>query len=141
MTKKPPKSKEKVHGEVHGLVKQEHGGALRTDGTPGHRGGKGQPPSKIREAARAAFSERLHILTGIVDNEDERTTDRIGALKLLSDTGGVDKIALTLDEQPETEMTPERVAEIWERLERIKTVKQREKLLIGAAKKQLGGGE
>ncbi len=88
-----------------------------------------------------AFAERLHVLEAIIDSEDERTSDRIGAMKLLSDTGGVDKLALTVDEQPETEVTPERVAELWERWERIKTVKELEKLMIGAAKKQLGGGE
>ena len=73
------------------------------------------------------------------DDEDERSSDRIGAMKVLADTGGVDKIALTVDEQPELEWTPERITDMWERIERIKTIKQLEKLLVSAAKKQ--GGE
>ncbi len=132
------KKRKKTNGGTNGvaLVKQEHGGGLNTGGTPGHRGAGGRPPSAIREAARMAFAERLHVLEAIVDSEDERTSDRIGAMKLLSDTGGVDKIALTIDEQPETEMTPERLAGWFEQIQRIKTVQQLEKLLIGAAKKQ-----
>ncbi len=120
--------------EVGTLVPQEHGGALRYGGTS--KGGTGRPASKVREAARAAFSERLHILEGMADNEDERTTDRIAALKLLADTGGVDKIALTFEEQPETAMTPERLADLLGQIHRIKTVTQLEKLLVGAVKKQ-----
>ena len=147
MSKKPrAKSSKKtngVRGRVHGtsLVEQPHGGALRTDGTPGHRGGKGQPPSKIREAARLAFAERLHVLTDIADNEEERSSDRIGAMKVLADTGGVDKIALTVDELPEEADTPERAARLWEMLDRIKNVADLERLMVSHAKKQLGGSE
>lgn len=110
-------------------------------GNPGNSGGKpgrsGRPPSKIREAARLAFAERLKVLTNIADDEDGRPTDRIQALKVLADTGGVDKIALALDEQPETEgITPETVARMWEQIKRVKTVEQLEKMLVAAAKKQ-----
>ena len=139
MTKKPSGASGGASGKD--LIKQPHGGALLKGGVTGHKGSLGSPPSKIREAARMAFAERLHVLEAIVDSKDERTSDRIGAMKLLSDTGGVDKIALTVDEQDETKITPERVAELWERWERIKSVKELEKLMIGAAKKQLGGGE
>ena len=55
--------------------------------------------------------------------------------------GGVAELALTVDEQPEEEMTPERVAALWERIERIKSVKQLERQLIGAAKRQAVNGE
>ena len=67
------------------LVVPEHGrGALRTGGTPGNRGGSGRPPSAIREAARLAFSERLHVLTDIADDDETRPIDRIRAIDLLS---------------------------------------------------------
>ncbi len=79
--------------------------------------------------------EELELLSYVKD------TDRLKAIEILARYGGVDKLALTVDEQPETEVTPERVAELWERWERIKTVKELEKLMIGAAKKQLRGGE
>lgn len=104
-----------------------------TPGNPGNKGG-GRRPHRVREVARASFSDRIHILEEIADDEEERSSDRIGALKLLADTGGVDKIALTLEEQPETEMTPERIAEVWERLQMIKTIKAFEKLLVGSVK-------
>ncbi len=141
MTKKQPAKKNGTSGGSSGkdLIKQAHGGALLRGGVKGHKGSLGYPPSKVREAARKSFAERLHVLGAIVDDEDERTSDRIGAMKLLSDTGGVDKIALTIDEQPEQEMTPERVAGLFAQLQNIKTVQQLEKLLIGAAKKQVGG--
>ena len=118
------------------LVEQQHGGALLSGGIKGHRGAGGRPPSAIREAARLAFSERLHVLTGIADGEDERSADRISAMKVLSDTGGVDKIALTVEEQPEQELTPERIKELWESLQTIKSIQTFEKLLVAAATKQ-----
>ena len=58
---------------------------------------------------------------------------------MLGKYGGVDKIALTSQEQPEDVITPERVADLFERLQRIKTVKQLEKMLTGIAAKQLAG--
>lgn len=44
------------------------------------------PPSKIREAARLAFAERLVVLTDIADSADARPADRIAAMKVLADT-------------------------------------------------------
>jgi len=114
-------------------------GNLRA-GNPGNLGG-GRRPHKVREIARESFADRIHILEEIADDGEERSTDRIGALKLLADTGGVDKLALTIDEQPEKEMTPERLGNLFEQIQRIKTVKQLEKLLVGAAKKQVGDGQ
>ena len=76
------------------------------------------------------------VLTDIADGKEARDADRIAAMKVLADTGGVDKIALTVDEQPETEWTPERTAEMWERIQRIKTITQLERLLVAASKKQ-----
>jgi hypothetical protein len=48
------------------LVRQPHGGALLRGGNWGNRGGKGRPPSVIKEAMRAEFDElipRLRKLT------------------------------------------------------------------------------
>ncbi len=78
------------------------------------------------------------MLTDIADGEKERAADRIAAIKVLADTGGVDKIALTVEEQPEQEMTPERIAGLFEQIQRIKSVRQLERLLVGVAKKQRG---
>ncbi len=137
MTKQSPKQSPKP-GE---LVLQPNGkGALRHGSEPGtNKGGTGAPPSKVREACRESFGKRIPILETIADNDEARDLDRIAAMAALGKYGGVDKLALTVDEQPEVEMTPERVAGLFEQIQRIKTVKQLEKLLVGAAKKQ--GGE
>ena len=134
--KRPVKRKKKSSVKSSALVPQKHGGALLPGAGGGPQPGAGRPPSKIREAARLAFAERLEVLTGIADGDKERSADRIAAMKVLADTGGVDKIALTVEEQPETEWTPERTAEMWERIQRIKTITQLEKLLVAASKKQ-----
>ena len=41
-----------------------------------------------------------------------------------------------VDEAGDEEMTPERIAEMWERLERIKTINEFEKMLVAAAEEQ-----
>ena len=92
-----------------------------------------------RALARESFASRMYIAEEIADDQDERSADRLAALKLLSDTGGVDKIALTLDEQPERELTPERIASLWEQLEQIKDIKEFERRLVAAATKQIEG--
>jgi microsomal dipeptidase-like Zn-dependent dipeptidase len=156
--KKAPTDNGKSNGVE--LVKQEHGGALNTGGTPGNKGNPnsiGILPSAIREYCRGSFAQRVPILEAIADGEvmerilidgadkeieatrSAKVTDRIKAIETLAKYGGVDKIALTVDEQPEEEMTPERVAALFERLQRIKTVAQLEKMLTGMAAKQFGG--
>jgi hypothetical protein len=134
--KSPVKKRKKPSVKTSALVPQKHGGALLPGAGGGPQPGAGRPPSKIREAARLAFAERLDVLTGITDGKEERSADRIAAMKVLADTGGVDKIALTVEEQPEQEMTPERIAGLFEQIQRIKTVRQLERLLVGVAKKQ-----
>jgi hypothetical protein len=121
----------KTSGDSSGLVPQPHGGALKPGAGGGPQPGAGRPPSAIREIARAAFAERIPKLTAIVDDDESRDLDKIGAMKVLCDAGGVDKLALTVDEQPEQPMTPERVADMWLRLQQIRTVRELERLLVG----------
>ena len=64
------------------LVPQQHGGALLTGGVPGNKGGS-QPPSKIREAMRRSFAERIPLLEAIADDPEERTFDRLRAIEIL----------------------------------------------------------
>ena len=124
------------------IVPQEHGGALNAGGTPGNKGGDGRPPSKVREACRQSFAERVPILEKIADGKlpDVKPADRAKAMDMLGKYGGVDKIALTLDEQPERELTPERVKDLWAQLEMIKDIKQFERMLVAAAAKQTESG-
>ena len=65
------------------LIRQSHGGALRTGGTPGNRGGAGAPPSELRARLRGSAAERIAIAEEIVDNPEETTGDRLRALDLL----------------------------------------------------------
>lgn len=119
------------------LVAQDHGGALLKGGVVGHKGAGGPQPSAIREACRKSFGERLSMLESIIDDEEARDLDRIAAMSALGKYGGVDKLALTVDEQPEQEaITPERIADFWERIERLKSVRQFERQLTDQAKKQ-----
>ena len=144
-------------GNNGGMVAQEHGGALKSGGTPGNKGGTGRPPSAIREHCRGSFAERVAILEDIADGKplsmtkidgDEEITiqvsaairERTQAIDMLGKYGGVDKLALTVDEQPEDEMTPERRLAIWEAIKRIKTVEELEKTLVTAAREQSVNG-
>jgi hypothetical protein len=119
------------------LVEQEHGGALLDGGVRGHRGVGGRPPSAIREAARLAFAERLHVLTDIADDEDAKAMDRIRALDLLGKYGGVDKLPVIVEQQPVAgPLTTQKIEEMWVRLNRIRTVEELEKMLVATAEEQ-----
>ena len=79
------------------------------------------------------------MLETIIDNKEARDLDRIAAMSALGKYGGVDKLALTVEEQPEEADTPERAARLWMMLKQIKNVHALEKLLVGADKKQAEG--
>jgi len=143
-------------------------GALLTGGKPGNKGGTGRPPNELRGTLREILERGLPVLEGYIegrvpvkmvgrcekcghDHEDYellptdlmllqtvKATDRLKALEIAARYGGVAELALTVDEQPEQEMTPERRLELWERLQRLKTLEDFERLLTGAAKKQVG---
>ena len=65
------------------LVRQPHGGALRTAGTPGNRGGAGAVPSELRARLRGSAGERVAIAEDIADDPDATNSDRLRALDLL----------------------------------------------------------
>ena len=79
-----------------------------------------------------------------MDDEDEKTSDRIKAHELLGRFGGVDKVSLTVEEQPEEVLTPDqsrkRIEEAWERIERVKSVEALEELVTKVAKQQSTAG-
>lgn len=51
------------------LVKQPHGGALRTGGKPGNAGGSGRPPSELRARLRGAMADRIPVIEDIADGQ------------------------------------------------------------------------
>ena len=69
------------------LLPQRHGGALRSGGKPGNRGGTGRPPSVIRERCRGSFEDRIVVLEEIADDAKTSAGDRIRALDLLGKYG------------------------------------------------------
>lgn len=81
------------------------GGVIPLGAHPGNTGGKkgrsGRPPSKVRDACRLAFSQRLKVLKQIADNPDEDAADRIRAVDTLGKYGGIQKIEHTgADDEP-----------------------------------------
>lgn len=124
---------------------------MLTGGVVGHVGGPGRPPSAIREYCRGSFAQRVPILEQIADGKPMPRTikkgdgesvtiditpdlrDRVQAIDMLGKYGGVDKLALTVEEQPEQQITPERAADIFARLEVVKSVRNIEKILTRAA--------
>ena len=134
------KANGKPSEQASGLVPQPHGGALKPGAGGGRKNGSlgGRPPSAIRERCRGSFVERIPILEEIADDATLRPNDRVKAIDVLAKYGGVDKLALTVEEQPDQAMTPERVAALWETIQRVRTIKELETLLISAAKDQAG---
>ncbi len=64
--------------------------------------------------------------------------DKRGALELIGKHFGMftDKRAEEHGGEPAEELTPERTADLWERVKRIKTIELLEKMLVAASKKQ-----
>ncbi len=133
------------------LMDGRNGGKLRK-GNPGNKGGGGIVPAHIRTHCRGSFAERVPVLEAIADgtplpmtivkNGESQTIqisatikERVSAIETLGKYGGVDKLALTADEQPEDRMTPERRLELLEQMRRLVRIEEKEKLL--AAPKQI----
>ena len=54
-------------GNNGGMVVQEHGGALKSGGTPGNKGGTGRPPNELRGTLREILERGLPVLEGYVE--------------------------------------------------------------------------
>jgi len=63
------KKPQKTTAKTTALVPQAHGGALRTGGTPGNRGGSGRPPDVVRQRARDAFYTQIPTLEKIAEGK------------------------------------------------------------------------
>ena len=76
----------------------------------------------------------MHVLIDIADDEDAKAIHRIRAIALFGKYGGIDKLPLTDEEQLVAEtLTKERIAELWEQLERVRTMEQFGKMRVAAA--------
>jgi hypothetical protein len=81
------------------LLPQPHGGALKTSGTVGNRGGTGRPKSEIRKACAEAFDSRIPRLLQIMD-EASTPAEYMKALDLLGKYGGLQQIDATSGDKP-----------------------------------------
>ena len=148
---------QKSGGKSGALMRQEHGGAIRRGSKPGNTPGSGRPPSCIRAHCRGSFTERVAILEQIADGEPLPMTvhyrgetikvevsasikERVQAIDALGKYGGIEKLALTIDEKPEREVTPERVEDMWKRLRMITSIEELEHLMVAHAQKQIADG-
>jgi hypothetical protein len=69
------------------LVRQAHGGALLSGGTPGQQGGTGAPPSALRRRLQGSLADRVRILEEIADDAEVCERDRIRAIEVLARYG------------------------------------------------------
>lgn len=72
--------------ETAALIPQPHGGALRSGGKPGNKGGS-KPPSIVRKACRKGFYARIPLLKRIADNEAVDIKERLRAVEMLGRFG------------------------------------------------------
>ena len=76
------------------LVPQSHGGALKSGGTPGHKGGGGRPRTELRNRMCGSLAQRLSIAEQIADNKKSNPSDRMRALEFMAKYG----LGLTMTE-------------------------------------------
>lgn len=86
--KKPEKSSGKSSEPV--LVPQKHGGALLTGGVPGHEGGGGRPPSKVKAALRLEFDKRIPTLAEVADDAEAPMNERLRAIDMMAKYSDLD---------------------------------------------------
>lgn len=88
----------------------------------------------------AAVSEVTETVTKDGGSVRFKLHDKLGALEKIGKHFGMftDRRAEEHGGEPAEEWTPDRTAEMWEKIERLKTIKQLEKMLVAAAKKQRG---
>lgn len=77
------------------MIPGRNGGRLLAGGVPGHRGAGGRPASKVRDACRKAFGDRVKHLRAIADATASSPRDRLAAMDLLGKYGGLQKIEHT----------------------------------------------
>ena len=100
---------------------------------------KAKAIEKTQVTADRVLEERGVVAFTKVPAKDIRASDKVSALEKIGKHFGMftDKRASEHGGEPESEaLTPERVADLWERLQRVKTIEQFEKMLVAAAKKQ-----
>jgi hypothetical protein len=85
-------------GKTTALVRQRHGGALATGGTPGNRGGTGRPKDSIRASMRDSLEARIGIAEAIADDPKSSNSDRLKALEFFARYGiGTAEAVPTID--------------------------------------------
>jgi hypothetical protein len=82
--------------KVGELVPQAHGGALRNGGT--NKGGAGRPKARIQAKMRGALEDNLHVANDILQDDEAKASDKLGALTFLARFGlGGKREGITVD--------------------------------------------
>lgn len=134
-----------------------NGGTLLV-GNPGHKGAGGIVSGHLRTHCRGSFAERVPILEAIADGkpldftkrvDGEEVTgsisasikERITAIETLGKYGGVQDLALVVEEMPENRLPDRADAQrVWDRMRRAESVEKLEKEMVEFARKQLSEG-
>ena len=73
------------HAKSVALVPQLHGGAIRTGGNPGNKGGTGRPPSAIRARMREHLDSE--VLDSVMDEFEKGELDTLDVAEFLAKYG------------------------------------------------------
>ena len=132
------------------LVPQKHGGALRHGSAPG---GPGRTTNAFRNAMQVAAMDALPVIVAIVAGEVQgkvwkdgkkgkeiaiscSPSERVRAWEALCRYGGVDKLPLLLENPADAkDYSREDYERMWRQIERMRDIKQLEKMFTEHAKK------
>jgi hypothetical protein len=89
-SKKKPSLKHRLNGKrpeakTMALVAQAHGGAIKTGGNPGNKGGTGRPPSAIRARMREHLDSE--VLDKVMEEFDDGKLDTLDVADFLAKYG------------------------------------------------------
>jgi hypothetical protein len=83
------------------VVPMPHGGAVRTGGNPGNKGGTGRPPNEIRARMREGLSAALDLVDKMMEEPDQLSpAQKLQMVDLLARYGIGAKVDVTTDEMP-----------------------------------------
>ncbi len=104
---------------------------------------KEKAAKKTQITADRVLEELGVVAFATVPEADIKPSDKVTALGQIGKHFGMftDKRAEEHGGEPVEALTPERMADLWGRVERIKNIAALERLLVDHAKKQLGSGE
>lgn len=110
----PPESVEieRASPTMPALIPQPHGGAILTGGVPGHRGGGGRPPKRLRVRARELLAKVIERLEAKLQDERIGVTGLSEAARTLKAVAGDDDDGDQPGETAILRLTAEQMSEL-----------------------------